>query len=388
MTRRERHQRQEGAVAVIAAIMLVALMGVMALAFDVGNLYRVHTEEQSAVDSAALAGASALNGTPEGVHAAEDRAIRFGNEHVANGGDLTLGASNVVFGSWSAETGFQQLSNPKAMPNAQAVAAVQVYFESDVATPFASASGANAGQSKVRAQATAAGGGPTRIACGFPLVVPDCIDAVGGDGKCDSCLRASSANKDLMAWSAFGKGSGVHHISELVETACFIGGEVALDENGVCRGQCSNSLDLTVGADIDVNGGDNMSTSKQNYCGLIQRLLTRDDPEATPQPFRIEVPVIESGILPGSAACETSGLNGHMRIVGFTAIDILGAKCGKNDKAVMAVPAYDSACPVDPGSDKFIIASIARDAEGNCGRTSAPGGGRTFGVSVPVVLVQ
>ena len=50
-----------GAVAVIAAIMLIVLVGFTALAIDVGHLYLVRGELKNAADAGALAGAHARN---------------------------------------------------------------------------------------------------------------------------------------------------------------------------------------------------------------------------------------------------------------------------------------------------------------------------------------
>jgi len=386
MTHR-RHQRQEGAIAIIAAIMIVALMGVVALAFDVGNLYRVRTEEQSAVDSAALAGASALDLTERGVEVARSRAKDFANAHVANGGKLTIQDSDVIFGRWDADAGVFT-ANPSPATNPSLVNAVRVLSQSDVTTPFASASGANAGQSTVKAQATAAGGGgPTRAACAFPLVIPDCItNPAGADGTCNTCvyLPAKSANHDLLAWAAFDGSAGEAAIGRLARSACYRGDEIELS-GGVCSGDCGgNALDLTSDG-IKVNGGNGWG----DPCLTIQNVLERNGP-GTAEPFSIEVAVVASGVSP--AACRGSTLSGTMASAGFTVIDILGAKCGngKFDKVVLASPAYGGPCtlPPDATDNRFIIASIARDSTGHCRRSSEPGGAPSFGVQGRVRLVQ
>jgi Flp pilus assembly protein TadG len=56
-------REQEGAIAVMLALMLAALLGVVALAFDLGRAWNLDTELQHAADAAALAGATQLDGS-------------------------------------------------------------------------------------------------------------------------------------------------------------------------------------------------------------------------------------------------------------------------------------------------------------------------------------
>jgi Flp pilus assembly protein TadG len=55
--------RQGGAVAVMAGISIVVLVGFLALVIDLGHVYVAKTELQNAADAAALSGAKELNGT-------------------------------------------------------------------------------------------------------------------------------------------------------------------------------------------------------------------------------------------------------------------------------------------------------------------------------------
>lgn len=58
-----KQQRQQGAILITVALWFVTLIGLMALAFDVGHLLIVRNELQNAADAAALAGANCLNKT-------------------------------------------------------------------------------------------------------------------------------------------------------------------------------------------------------------------------------------------------------------------------------------------------------------------------------------
>ena len=61
LTRRMAHD-EGGAVAVMLALMLTALLGVLALAMDLGRAWNLETELQHAADACALAGSTQLDG--------------------------------------------------------------------------------------------------------------------------------------------------------------------------------------------------------------------------------------------------------------------------------------------------------------------------------------
>lgn len=73
-TRTGTSHRQRGAIAVITAIVIVLLVGMLGLVIDLGVLYVRKTELQNAADAAALAGARELNGTRDGVEEAGTQA--------------------------------------------------------------------------------------------------------------------------------------------------------------------------------------------------------------------------------------------------------------------------------------------------------------------------
>ena len=58
---------ESGVIAVVLAIMLAAIIGVMALAVDLGRAWNLQTELQNAADAAALAGATQLDNKPEAI---------------------------------------------------------------------------------------------------------------------------------------------------------------------------------------------------------------------------------------------------------------------------------------------------------------------------------
>lgn len=92
--------KQRGATAVLAAIVIVVLVGMLGLVIDLGVVYVRKTELQNAADAAALAGARELNGTSAGVQDAATQAISIA---ALNGLDfaatpVAITNSNLAFG--------------------------------------------------------------------------------------------------------------------------------------------------------------------------------------------------------------------------------------------------------------------------------------------------
>jgi len=77
----KRLKSENGAVVVIVALSIVALMMVTALTIDVGSLYEERRFLQTVADAAALAGAQEL---PDGVDEAKNIAIEYALEHGVN----------------------------------------------------------------------------------------------------------------------------------------------------------------------------------------------------------------------------------------------------------------------------------------------------------------
>lgn len=71
--------QHDGAVLIILAITLVALLGIIGLAIDIGHAYVNKSQLQNIADACALAGASALNETAAGIVEAQSRATDSGS---------------------------------------------------------------------------------------------------------------------------------------------------------------------------------------------------------------------------------------------------------------------------------------------------------------------
>jgi Mg-chelatase subunit ChlD len=80
---------------------LVVVIAFMALAVDVGYLYIVKEDLQTAADAGALAGASGLSVSQD---EARNRAVAYGHKNSANGTAVTLQPSDVQLGLWDPST--------------------------------------------------------------------------------------------------------------------------------------------------------------------------------------------------------------------------------------------------------------------------------------------
>lgn len=98
-------QQQQGAVAIIVAICLTLLVGMLGLVLDLGHLYVAKTELQNAADSASLSGAKELNGRVTGIASATTRAIEAAgkNNYDLNSNPVVIDASNIWVGSCPAD---------------------------------------------------------------------------------------------------------------------------------------------------------------------------------------------------------------------------------------------------------------------------------------------
>jgi Flp pilus assembly protein TadG len=92
-------RREGGAVIVTVAMSLLFLLGFMALAMDVGHLFVVKTELQTAADSCALAAAQELDGGSDALTRATNAGVTVGNRNNVNfqGASASFVAADITF---------------------------------------------------------------------------------------------------------------------------------------------------------------------------------------------------------------------------------------------------------------------------------------------------
>lgn len=94
-------KRRRGAIAVLAAILILVAFAIVALAVDTGYMLLVRTQLQCAVDSAAIAAASVLHDSPD---AAIDEAQRFARLNLVAGKPCELRRDQIRIGAWKADS--------------------------------------------------------------------------------------------------------------------------------------------------------------------------------------------------------------------------------------------------------------------------------------------
>lgn len=164
-------RNERGATIVLVALMLAALLGIAALAIDVGMLYNARAEAQRAADAAALAGAGSLVAGPD-EERARAIAIEFGGQNRVQG-DLVEVLDEDV------EVDLDSMSVRVTVRRTASRG-------SALATWFARAFGVEAVD--VSALATAAVGDTDTATCLKPWIVPDAWDDVDLDGVFDGAV--------------------------------------------------------------------------------------------------------------------------------------------------------------------------------------------------------
>jgi hypothetical protein len=371
-------------VIILVVLTLGVVMAMLAFAIDVPNMYRVQTELRASVDSAALAGASGLDGTVSGITLASTRAVAFADKHYAYDADVALDSADVQAGVWDFQTDtFTAYSNAIDASNVNAVKVT--HRIAAVSLPFGAVMGTASNQ--VEVDAIAVGGGPYQADCGFPLVVPDCaLDTADTHGTCDFCMIMQSANTDNGAWTSFAGSIGGPQIFDAVSDACTDGkGNILVDAaTGECQGTCSNSP--TVDEGIKVQGGNLLNKGANSFCELIQDILNRD---GAPKPFTVTAPVVATGLSAGD--CTSANLNNTLDVAGYATLDVFGARCGNGDDPVVATLPNVSVDPnCDVPSGKFVLISLHRDENGKCESkpSDVAGGGGFYGTDARPRLVQ
>lgn len=98
-----RTRREQGAVLITVALMLLFLLGFIGIAVDIGRLYGVKSEVQTAVDSCALAAAHELDQQDTSITRAVNAGIAAGNLNGVNmqsanwAGEVQLTAESIIF---------------------------------------------------------------------------------------------------------------------------------------------------------------------------------------------------------------------------------------------------------------------------------------------------
>jgi Flp pilus assembly protein TadG len=89
--------RRRGVILVLTAVLLVLLLGLIALAVDIGYIFVARAQLQVAADSAVLAAAATMGNTQD---TATQAAIQFGGLNKVGNQYVQIKTSDVTYGNW------------------------------------------------------------------------------------------------------------------------------------------------------------------------------------------------------------------------------------------------------------------------------------------------
>lgn len=230
MQNRARHLRNQRGVAVpLAAVAMVAVLGLSAVGVETGYLAMTATEVQNAADAAATAGARAvLDGNDARSEALAVLALNTIHGETVGDGHLV----GLEVGNYSAELGFVSSLAPQN--------AVRATVQYNVANLLAAALGMPSSRLTKTAIATFQGvisGRPT-----LPIVLGDCLfDNLCLSDICLPHLGIVPSPIDNSAWTGYFEGANLSNIKDYFPSEC--GGQ-------------DQAVDLKVGDLINVTNGD------------------------------------------------------------------------------------------------------------------------------------
>ena len=196
------HLWRRGSTTIQLALSLTSILGVGALVVDIGYARLVHVQLQGAVDAAAHAGVSYLDGTDVGMELAVDGAVAFGALNFADGQPVDLDPdTQIELGVWDGVE-FLVSADPEEVNAVRVVAGAE-----GLETWFA---GAAFGRTELATNATAIAVMPPRepagaLECYIPLAVPDCLFDKSPDQQIiDVDLELNSDKNDTAGWALVG----------------------------------------------------------------------------------------------------------------------------------------------------------------------------------------
>lgn len=329
------HKNQQGLVLVLFAFLLFPLLGIAALAIDIGYVAVTKNELQNSADAAALAGAGklgsiykdqtpplALTSTQEGEIAT--LASMIGKENKAAGQSPDIKTSDIQIGIWDAITNKFTYPLPNPLPVFTLPNAVRVTVRPDengsiptgsVTTFFAKIF--EVSSVPVSATATAALSAPC-------MVQPDKLSPIVISDESPYC----NANPDIVftsndpqpcgAWQTFDQVANTDNIRDLINTLMYI-----KKCNMECGKKSSTEADIPskdVGDTVNVMNG--LSADVWECFQNLYKCSRNPDTKV----WTLSVPVVDR---------PCGQLNQIPPIVAFATVDIKGVTIGSGSNVVV-----------------------------------------------------
>ncbi len=202
MARKNLQRRsRRGNYGTLFGLTLPVLLGGAAVAVDLSYQKVVYAQLQAVADAASSTGAAYLDGTPNGVAAARDAAIRAALRNNADGKPVILDPGDIVMGYWDVDA-WQFV--PSTDPTLIDAMKVQL-SRNDIKSNFASVNavgrrtiGALAQSIATQPETVPAGA----VSCYIPLAIPQCLfDEYTDEELMDFTFQFSPAGIDNVGWA-------------------------------------------------------------------------------------------------------------------------------------------------------------------------------------------
>jgi Flp pilus assembly protein TadG len=277
-------ENERGAVAVIVAVLMVALLGFAAIAIDVGVLYGERAQLQSGADAAALSMAQECARNLNGPNCTETSAVakNFANANALDGiSNIQSIALNKPAGTVTVTTGAQEAGGSANK--------VSLFFANALGIPTA----------EVGARTTAIWGSPTAGRTPFPLAF-------------SICQVQGSVNGSMQRLQSHGSGANAScNYGPSGQTVSGGYGWLVQDP-----GACGGSVDIHI-----AEGGSDTGNDGPSNCG----------PTLTKWASELSAGRSVTVLLPVFNQVTGTGSGASYKLVAFAAFDVTGWKFGGSD---------------------------------------------------------
>jgi hypothetical protein len=297
-------------VVVVVALCLGILLGISALVVDLGYLGAAQAQLQAAADAASHAGAMQLDGTADGVVAAEQAAIDLASFNTVAGEPVVLDPSTGV------ETGVWDIPSSTFTPGGTAleINAVRVLARrDDLPAWFANAAfGEETLAASVVSVAHKQDAGAAEVECFIPLGIPGCLidDVYGMDGinMVDLVLNPPGVNN--VAWARPGANPNANWLrSQLWD--CEQDGSLSVDDSVDLNNGVINSALKAMADEVEASG----SVWDTDLWGPLPSQHSRSGIKKSSYGNTLEGPI---AVYEDDAFCSSPGpMNGTYPVAGF-----------------------------------------------------------------------
>jgi hypothetical protein len=296
----------------LLALLLVVVIGFVALAVDVSTLFLADAELETGLDAAALAGASHLDFTADGVIEGRTSAIEVAHRNVVRAEPLELDGSHLTFGIWDYDA-----STFSPSVDVSKIDALRIERTlDDIPTPFAGAAFSSY-LASVEGHVVAVRPPPEPVSqttCFLPMAISSCVASqVEGSDPSVHSFRFGPDSQDDIAWAFPGGVSAAAVRDAFADTM---------------TGQCvANTTSVGIGDPVALQNG----IVASNLNALRQMLLASNDlwdvdlwgPKPPADPDSVFAPGIypNLGIIQGPIVVVDDGGNCGMRYTQSAPVD-------------------------------------------------------------------